>query len=174
MNDSCLELSTRFNPDKSFIKAMARVGLTFRMKDESCGDFTYLGRGPVETYADRKSCGLIDVFKSSPSKEFHYYVLPEATGNHTDTRWLSINGAGMKISTSLPSFQFSITPYTDTNIDFAQHVNQLVDDGKVTVHLDAEQQGVGTATCGPGVLPKYCVPVRNYDFSFYFNFGSAR
>ena len=36
----------------------------------------------------------------------------------------------------------------------------------VTVHLDALQSGVGTATCGPGVLAPYLVPVKEYLFSF--------
>ena len=39
-------------------------------------------------------------------------------------------------------------------------------DGLVTVHLDAEQAGVGTATCGPGVLPQYLVPLKKQSFEF--------
>ena len=38
--------------------------------------------------------------------------------------------------------------------------------GHVTVHLDAEQAGVGTATCGPGVQPQYRVPVTEQSFEF--------
>ena len=38
--------------------------------------------------------------------------------------------------------------------------------GLLTVHLDAEQAGVGTATCGPGVLPQYLVPLRKQSFEF--------
>lgn len=26
--------------------------------------------------------------------------------------------------------------------------------------------GVGTATCGPGVLPQYLVPIKGYQFEF--------
>ena len=37
----------------------------------------------------------------------------------------------------------------------------------LTVHLDAEQAGVGTATCGPGVLPQYLVPLKKQHFEFY-------
>lgn len=33
--------------------------------------------------------------------------------------------------------------------------------GMITIHLDAEQAGVGTATCGPGVLLQYLVPVES-------------
>ena len=44
--------------------------------------------------------------------------------------------------------------------------NQLRREGVITVHLDAAQAGVGTATCGPGVLPQYRVSVRDYTFRF--------
>ena len=48
----------------------------------------------------------------------------------------------------------------------ARHINDLKRDGMLTVHLDAEQAGVGTATCGPGVLPQYLVPLKKQHFEF--------
>ena len=47
-----------------------------------------------------------------------------------------------------------------------RHINELERDGLLTVHLDAEQAGVGTATCGPGVLPQYLVPLKKQSFEF--------
>jgi beta-galactosidase len=42
------------------------------------------------------------------------------------------------------------------------------------VHLDAQQAGVGTATCGPGVLPHYRVkPLPTY-FDFQLTVKSAK
>jgi len=83
-------------------------------------------------------------------------------------RWVSFNNALTVTSDAI--FNFSAVPYSDANIDAANHINQLVADGLVTVHLDAAQSGVGTATCGPGVLPAYQVPVEPTQFSFHFNF----
>ena len=65
-------------------------------------------------------------------------------------------------------FQFSATPYSDRNLDAATHLNELVADGSITVHVDAAQTGVGTATCGPGVLPSYRLPLETYRFDFTF------
>ena len=39
----------------------------------------------------------------------------------------------------------------------------------VTVHLNAEHTGVGTATCGPDVLPKYHIAIAPEEFTFYFS-----
>lgn len=57
--------------------------------------------------------------------------------------------------TSNKPFQFSAIPFSDVLLEKAKHINELETEGKFTIHLDAEQAGVGTATCGPGVLPHY-------------------
>lgn len=165
-----LAVATTFVPDTAKIKSLPRVGLTYRTDKNNARTFTYLGRGATETYVDRNSCGLIGRHTSTPEKEFHFYIVPQATGNHTDTRWVKFNLDELKI-TSPEIFQFSVTPYDDRNVEKATHVNELVDDGLVTVHVDAAQTGVGTATCGPGVLPKYWLPIEEYNFTFNFQFG---
>ena len=83
-------------------------------------------------------------------------------------RWATITneaGNGLHVTAAHP-WQFSIVPFADSNIDTSTHINQLKRSGTVTVHLDAEQAGVGTATCGPGVLPQYLVPVKKATFEF--------
>lgn len=166
--NNTLNVDCYFVPDTATVKSLARVGLTYRAEKDKAWSISYLGRGEVETYADRKACGLIGVYNTNPEKNFHYYIVPQSTGNHTDMRWVSFNNALTVTSDAI--FNFSAVPYSDANIDAANHINQLVADGLVTVHLDAYQSGVGTATCGPGVLPQYQVPVQPTQFSFHFNF----
>lgn len=77
-----------------------------------------------------------------------------ATGNRTDVRWMELADEARE-GLSFRSdkvFQFSVIPFTDSNVDQATHINKLERTGIINVHLDAEQSGVGTATCGPG----YC------------------
>ena len=59
-----------------------------------------------------------------------------------------------------------VDAFPDVMVEKARHINELERDGLLTVHLDAEQAGVGTATCGPGVLPKYLVPLKKQSFEF--------
>ena len=97
-------------------------------------------------------------------------MVPEACGNRTDTRWATFcdtDGNGIKVSKSTRgTFQFAALPYTDKMLDAAKHLNDLTDEGTVTVHIDEAQTGVGTATCGPGVLDKYLLPIEPYQFEF--------
>ena len=162
-----LDIQTHFVPDTTVISSLARVGLTFEMPD-TYSQVSYLGRGAHETYMDRNQSGKIGIYHTDVERMFHYYVRPQATGNRTDVRWMQLAdeaGEGLAFRSDA-SFQFSVIPFTDENLDAATHIYQLRREGVITVHLDAAQAGVGTATCGPGVLPQYRVPVQDYTFRF--------
>ena len=168
--DGSMKVQTTFEPDTSLVKSMARLGITFEMKD-TYENVTYLGRGEHETYTDRNQSGKIGVYKTTPERMFHYYVVPQSTGNRTDVRWMQLtdeHGKGCWIEAN-SLFQFSTFPFSDVILEKARHINELKRDGKITIHLDAEQAGVGTATCGPGVLPSYLVPLtkQTFDFTIY-------
>ena len=154
-------------PDTTVIKNIPRLGLTFMVPESVASTVTYLGRSG-ETYVDRMSAGRIGRYTVKPVDDFYVYNKPSAAGNHTQVRWMELDGASLLV-TSGAQFQFSAYPYTDAEVQRALHTSDLIPGDLVTVHLDAEQTGVGTATCGPDVLPKYYVPVRPYNFSFYFS-----
>lgn len=165
--NGALKIRTTFQPDTAIVKSMARLGLTFRVAD-TYDQVSYLGRGDNETYADRGQSGKIGLYQTTPERMFHYYVTPQSTGNRTDVRWTKFtdrSGEGIFVDSNRP-FQFSIVPFSDVLLEKARHINELERDGLVTVHLDAEQAGVGTATCGPGVLPQYLVPLKKQSFEF--------
>ena len=166
-SDGAIKVKTTFKPDTILVKSMARLGLTFRMNDVY-SNVSYLGRGDNETYADRNQSGKIGLYQTTPERMFHYYVTPQSTGNRTDTRWMKLTddtGRGCFFESNRP-FQFSVIPFSDVLLEKARHINELESDGKVTIHLDAEQAGVGTATCGPGVKPAYLVPLTECTFEF--------
>lgn len=165
--DGALNVQTTFAPDTTLVKSMARLGLTFEM-DEAFGHVSYLGRGDNETYTDRNQSGKIGLYQTTAERMFHYYITPQSTGNRTDVRWSKLTneaGKGFFVESDR-AFQFSVVPFADAVLEKALHINELERNGKVTVHLDAEQAGVGTATCGPGVLPAYLVPLTKQHFEF--------
>ena len=170
LKGSQLSVKTTFAPDTAVVKSIARLGLTFEMKD-TFQEVSYLGRGDNETYADRKQSGNIGVYQTTPERMFHYYVTPQSTGNRTDVRWMQLTdkaGEGLFVESTRP-FQFSAVPFSDNNLEKARHINELSRNGNVTIHLDAEQAGVGTATCGPGVQSQYLVPLTEQTFEFIIN-----
>lgn len=162
-----LAVNCDFTPDTATVTSLPRVGLTFRVPNGGCPTVTYLGRSG-EAYADRTAAGRIGLWTVNPDADFHHYVKPSAAGNHMDTRWLNLDGSDLTITAASP-FQFSAYPFYDPAVDAAQHTSDLLTDGLTTVHVDFVQTGVGTATCGPGVLPQYIPEVKPYSFTFYFS-----
>lgn len=164
--DSTLAVNCCFTPDTAVVKNLPRIGLVTRINQPSSPMVNFLGRGPEETYVDRCAAGLMGTHSVLPEQDFHIYNVPSAAGNHTAVRWFEIPGAGLKVSMNTP-FQFSVYPYSDTDIERAKHTSDLTSDNMLTIHIDAEQTGVGTATCGEDVLPKYWIPVQPTDFTVY-------
>ncbi len=163
--EGSVAIAAKVNLDTTIVTSVARVGLSFEL-DKSYNQVSYLGRGEHETYADRKASGFIDVWSTSVEEMFVYYVRPQATANRTDVRWCSFSngaGEGLFVSSEQP-FQFSATPYTDEVINRATHINELERGDGITIHIDAYQSGVGTASCGPGVLRSYQLVDPDYHF----------
>lgn len=162
--DGGLIVSCTFVPDTAVVKSLPRVGLCYRTPSQLASEVEYYGRSG-ETYSDRRTAGRIGVHRTTPAADFHNYIVPQSAGNHTDVRRVSFNDGLLDVTSDRP-FQFSAVPYSDRNIQESSHIKDLVSDGMVTVHLDAAQTGVGTATCGPDVFPKYCLPIKPYTFVF--------
>ncbi|MFT5788748.1 MAG: beta-galactosidase, partial [Shewanella sp.] len=97
----------------------------------------YFGRGPEETYADRKSGNPISWFALPIDKAFHRYSRPQETGQRTDVRYVAItdaNGKGLlakagrsitttrasKTTHSSETLQTSLWPFAQADIDFRQ------------------------------------------------------
>lgn len=173
--DGQLSVWCDFQPDTAVVKSMPRVGLTFTMPQADCSEIRYLADGPGETYVDRQSAGRLGVYTSTPAAEFHNYVVPGETGNHTDARWLQLSTTKpIVITADNATFQFSVIPYSDAVVEAARHINELKDEGLVTVHIDSAHTGLGTATCGPAILGKYRLAIEPYSFGFLFRQGSAK
>ena len=50
-------------------------------------------------------------------------------------------------------FELTARPWSDAALHAAAHPHDLTPDGALWLHVDAAQHGLGSAACGPGVLP---------------------
>jgi beta-galactosidase len=84
-------------------------------------------------------------------------VFPQENGARIDVRWArltSATGAGLRIDGS-PPFGLAARRWTAAELDAATHTVELRPGELVELSLDLAQHGLGTASCGPGVLPRY-------------------
>jgi beta-galactosidase len=135
---------------------LPRIGLQFHLPP-GYEQFTWYGRGPHETYMDRKEGAQVDVYRGTVDEQFVPYVVPQENGNKTEVRWVTLtNTDGIGIHASADRLlEVSVHHFTPEDMTAAMHPHELVRRPEVILHLDYGQSGLGSASCGPGRLEKY-------------------
>lgn len=132
----------------------------------------WYGRGLYENYIDRRYGFDVAIYDQGIYEFMEPYVYPQENGNRTDVRWMSLlnqKGNGLVIvADSLLSM--SAWPYSQKNIEKAQHTNELIEVSNITLNIDLIQMGIGgndswSAAAQP--LEKYQIPAKSYHYSFY-------
>ena len=147
-------------------RTLPKIGLQLQL-DSSLKNVVWSGRGPGESYPDTKSANRFGVWHSDVEKLFTNYVVPQENGNRTDTEWVSLtrdDGLGIFVKGNM--FNFSAREYTTENLDEAAHTYELSKSGSIELNLDHKVQGIGSASCGPGVLEQYQLLNDSFSFSF--------
>ena len=130
----------------------------------------WFGRGPHESYCDRKAGAGFGLYHGTVAGQYVPYVLPQEHGNHEDTRWFMLAGEGRaeKIQFAMlgKPFGFSASHFTPEDLTVAKHSADLVPRPETIVHIDLRQRGVGTNSCGPDTLPQYTIQPGVYEFEY--------
>jgi beta-galactosidase len=158
-------LDTRVMPVGT-LPHLPRVGLQMALPG-GYETFTWYGRGPHETYVDRKAGAQIGVYVGSVDEQYVPYVVPQENGNKTDVRWVALTDAGgaglLAVGESL--LEVSAHHFTTQDLEKAQHTCELERRGEITLNLDCKQSGLGGASCGPSTLPQYLISPEEMRFS---------
>lgn len=130
---------------------------------------TWYGRGPEETYWDRKTGGAFGVYSFPVAQQVQRYVRPQENGNKTDVRWFAVTnaaGAGL-MAAGMPVLECSAWPFTMRDLEECTHDYELPRRHFVTVNFDYAQMGVGGDTSwGARTHPQYTLPAGTYAYRF--------
>ncbi len=146
---------------------LARVGIVLEVV-AGLEKVEWFGRGPVETYPDRRRGAAVGRWLSTVSEQFVPYIRPQENGGHADVTWLEISdggGRGLHLGLDRPR-QVSATHFRAEDLAAAAHEVELAARPETIVHLDASHRGLGTASCGPDTLPQYLVGPGTYEWSW--------
>jgi beta-galactosidase len=145
------------------LPALPKMGLLLGV-DGRFGQFTWLGRGPFESYPDRKHAADVGQYSGSVEDQYQPYVRPQENGNKEEVRWATltdVEGRGVLFQASGP-LSVTVQKFTPQQIDEARHENgeprkivPLVRRSDTVVALDHRQMGLGGASCGPGPLSQH-------------------
>ena len=135
----------------------------------------WYGRGPWESYWDRKTSAFVGLYKGKIVDQFHPYIRPQETGNKTDVRWAKLykkDGSGFKVEFVDSLINVEALPYAPeqltTGMEKKQaHSGELVYDKNIHLDIDGYQEGVGGVdSWGQLPLTKYQLPYKSYKYSY--------
>ena len=140
---------------------LPRLGFEVCLPQENA-DFKYFANGPYESYCDMCHAGCIGAYESAADYEYVNYIRPQEHGNHTAAKMLTIG----KMCIEADNFEFNVSSYSTETLTQAQHINELVSDGKTHLRIDYKVSGVGSNSCGPVLEEQYRVDEKKINFNF--------
>jgi beta-galactosidase len=163
---SAVRLDVSVDPERDLPCPLPRLGVRLALP-RHLDTVTWFGRGPEEAYADTGYGTWVSRFRRSVDALQTPYVRPQENGNRADVRWAALTdstGHGLRVE-GMPAIDLTVRRWSTEQLDAARHTVELSDEGCLFVNLDLAQQGIGTASCGPGVLPPYVLRAAPASFS---------
>ena len=164
-------LRLRWNvvPQGPWDMPLPRLGLRLELRAVYT-DVTWFGLGPGEAYSDSTQAVRVGRYTRSIEELQTPYVFPQENGNRRAVRWAELGGPdgyGLRID-SPGTFDLTVRRWTSEDLAAARHTTDLVARQAVYLNLDVAQNGLGTASCGPGVLPQYELFARPAELDLIF------
>jgi len=167
-------ITTSYTPS-GVLPPLARIGMQLQLP-ATMTSLKWYGRGPFESYADRKDAAKIGLYEGKVADQFFPYTMAQENGNKTDVRWAEVTdqtGLGLLIISDIGNRSWvnvNARDYTDEALLKAKQVDhQRIERGGVTlVNIDLAQMGLGgDDSWSPRVHPDYQLPAtKTYTYSF--------
>jgi beta-galactosidase len=159
-----LKLTVSVSPEGEWTVPLPRLGVRFGLS--TADRVQWYGGGPGEAYADTRAASMVGRWQSTVDDLQTPYVRPQENGARADVRWAELGGLRIEGD---PEFSLTARRWTTEQLDAAAHLTDLTPGDTVWVNLDHAQHGIGSASCGPGVLPQYQLRAEPAEFSFVFS-----
>ena len=147
---------------------LARVGMQFAMP-ALYDNIKWYGRGPFESYQDRKESAHVGLWSGSVSDQYFPYVMHQENGNKTDVRWIRITDdaeTGLKI-TGTPLMEVNVQNYSQQALNLAKPSKMLFRGDNTYINIDLKQMGLGgDDSWSPRVHEEYQLKEKSYRFGF--------
>ena len=131
-------------PKATNIQLIPKFGFRMAIPKE-LKNITWYGRGPHESYQDRKEGAQYGIYKFDLDEFITPYISPQDNANRTDSRWIkfqSESGDGIVIQ-GLQPLSFRAWPYTEEDLEQAKHNYEIERKDFINLNIDYKLHGVG-------------------------------
>lgn len=155
-----------FNVDEQ-LPPLAHIGLLLVMPKQF-DTVEWYGRGPFESYSDRKESAFAGIYSGKVSDQHFDYVMPQENGNKTDVRWLKVKSSELELLiTGDPLINFNIQDYSAPALNESKLSHRLNRGDNTYLHIDYLQMGLGgDDSWSPRVHKEYLLNNSSYRYSF--------
>ncbi len=164
-----IQVQAEYQPQKESIPLMPKFGLRVQL-DDRFDHIAWYGSGPEENYPDRKSGALVGLYESTLANFITDYIAPQDNANRCDVRWFSLaDTTGKQIRvTGLQDLCFRAWPYTEMDVEQANHPFELPIRDLINLNIDLNIHGVGgNDAWGARTLDQYTLEGRKpYRYGF--------
>ena len=134
----------------------ARVGIEFQVNAEPATRVAWFGKGPGQSYPDTGQGTSWGWFEGSIEFMQERTVRPQESSRRAGVLAAQV---GSEISAYFSQeVGLTIRPWTTKQVATTTHDHLLPESKEANIVIDFACSGVGTAACGPGVLPAYRLP----------------
>ncbi|WEH13094.1 glycoside hydrolase family 2 TIM barrel-domain containing protein [Streptomyces sp. VNUA24] len=168
--EDAVRLVLKVSPHGDWSHPLPRIGVRMELP-RHLGAVRWYGLGPGEAYPDSRRAGRVGRFSRTVEEMQTPYVFPQENGHRADVRWAELTGpdrSGLRVR-GQELFGLTVRRWTTEDLDVARHLPDLVPGETVHLTLDLAQHGLGSASCGPGVLPEYTLTATPVEASFVFS-----
>jgi beta-galactosidase len=164
--DGTLSVDMRYRAGRS-LPLLPRVGNEWIL-DPTFDELEWYGRGPMETYQDRKYERL-GVYWSTLLDNWTEYSRPQENGNKVDVRWLEVRnraGQGLRVTGKQP-LSCNVLPWQKAAMEQCTYSWQLGVPRQVVLNVDLAQMGIGgDDSWGAICLPEYQLLANEYHYAY--------
>lgn len=165
-----MTLDLRRNQD---FPMLPRLGLRLFLPREM-SSVTWFGLGPMENYRDKRQAASHGRYRGKTLQLHEDYLRPQENGSRGDCDFVKLEGGGIQLRiTGENPFSFSASPYTQEELTEKSHAYQLEECGDTVLCVDYAQNGIGSNSCGPDLLPQYRLDGDIFHFSVTMELGEA-
>lgn len=160
-----LEVAHEVNPEGPMPPWLPRVGLQLKVKEE-LQEMSWFGRGPFETYPDRKTGAKVGLYSGNVREQYVPYLIPQEFGNKTEVRWAALASEQVGLlAWGDQLLNVSAQEFDTDNLARAEYPFQLKKQGAITLNLDHALAGVGCTAIK--TLEAYQVKPGQFSYKVY-------
>ncbi|MEU4968915.1 glycoside hydrolase family 2 TIM barrel-domain containing protein [Streptomyces smyrnaeus] len=167
-----LRLTVTVEPEGDWAFPLPRLGVRLGLPS-AYGHARWFGGGPGEGYPDTTAAARTGLWRSTVDALQTPYVRPQENGARPDVRWAELTRGpgrpGLRVEADGATCWFTARRWTSEQLDAAGHTTDLAPGETVWVNLDHRMHGIGSQSCGPGVLPQYQLAAEPAEFGFSFS-----